>query len=643
MIDLGQIDSKKKKLENARSVLKGKFFGIDNQIDSIIDRISLWYIFPDLNTRPAIVCLWGMTGVGKTDLVRNLASLLDLGDAFHEIQLSGDTDSYKTMQRALHSSRLEPNTQGILLLDEIQRYRTVTEDGHEKNEYTYSDLWMLLSDGRLPCASKTDELFELLFELQEQTKVPQEVNTKGKKSKKNSLKAQLEANAGESPKEYNISRWRARYIKEMFLFPEPIETIMHWNADDVFQKIQAIQEQDALNRNYDNYSKLLIIISGNLDEAFQDAFDVDETDNDVDAVHEKTKRIDVLTIKAALLRRFKPEQIARFGNNHVLYSTLPRFAFYNIIQKALETYINSIEQKVGIKLEFLDDSVHQMLFNNSVFPTQGTRPVFSTISDFTNVCFPAIILDALEKGKTHVELYFDKEHLCAVNGPCVKFDGMIDKIRKKSEMDQHMVRIVAVHEAGHALAQMLMFKRAPLYARISLSGGHAWSGNFARTVKSNEAHVKLLYAGQAAEEVVFGPDRISSGAVNDITRATALVALGIREWGFSDGQKSRIVVDFGPDSNQFDIDDETTNRLLKSRCVQFYNETRDMMQFNQDLLLKISQRMIENKKVSSQELVEIFQEKYPDSGIGVTTLEDSTKPQYVEDYIGIYEEWSKKK
>ena len=55
--------------------LKTEFAGIDKQIDTIIRYVTPFYATPELLTRPVVVCLWGMTGVGKTHVLRRLANL----------------------------------------------------------------------------------------------------------------------------------------------------------------------------------------------------------------------------------------------------------------------------------------------------------------------------------------------------------------------------------------------------------------------------------------------------------------------------------------------------------------------------------------------------------------------------------------
>jgi cell division protease FtsH len=88
-IDRKNIDRKREILISVSNQLKTEFFGIDNIIDKVISAIQAWYIFPELITRPVIVCLWGMTGVGKTQLVRRLVALLEFQEKFVEVQMDG--------------------------------------------------------------------------------------------------------------------------------------------------------------------------------------------------------------------------------------------------------------------------------------------------------------------------------------------------------------------------------------------------------------------------------------------------------------------------------------------------------------------------------------------------------------------------
>ena len=64
------IIEKRERLEKVRIALKKDFIGLDSVIDEMVDLIEPWYLFPELQFRPLVINLWGMTGVGKTDLVK---------------------------------------------------------------------------------------------------------------------------------------------------------------------------------------------------------------------------------------------------------------------------------------------------------------------------------------------------------------------------------------------------------------------------------------------------------------------------------------------------------------------------------------------------------------------------------------------
>ena len=69
--------------------LKTELFGTDEVIDRVIESVRAWYVLPEIITRPVIVCLWGLTGTGKTQLTRALTHKLGFYDRFVEVQMDG--------------------------------------------------------------------------------------------------------------------------------------------------------------------------------------------------------------------------------------------------------------------------------------------------------------------------------------------------------------------------------------------------------------------------------------------------------------------------------------------------------------------------------------------------------------------------
>jgi ATP-dependent Clp protease ATP-binding subunit ClpA len=118
-VDFLDIAARKQTLEDARVQLKQHFVGIDETIDDLLNYIQIWYLMPEVLTRPIIVNLWGMTGIGKTDLVRRLVKCLSFQDRFVEIELSNvDSTSWaSSVSRILDDNGIVDSKPAIVLLD----------------------------------------------------------------------------------------------------------------------------------------------------------------------------------------------------------------------------------------------------------------------------------------------------------------------------------------------------------------------------------------------------------------------------------------------------------------------------------------------------------------------------------------------
>ncbi len=77
-INKEELNSKNKIVDNAIAQLKKEFVGIDKQIDSVMENVRVWFLYPQLQSSPCVINIFGMTGCGKSSLVRRIAQLLDL-------------------------------------------------------------------------------------------------------------------------------------------------------------------------------------------------------------------------------------------------------------------------------------------------------------------------------------------------------------------------------------------------------------------------------------------------------------------------------------------------------------------------------------------------------------------------------------
>jgi cell division protease FtsH len=635
MID---IQRKKETLERAAANLKKEFFGINDVIDGIIDNISAWYLFPELGTRPQIVCLWGLTGVGKTDLIRKLCKELDVNSDFAEIQLEG-SKSDKGIKDILTHTTITPDSHSVLLLDEIQRFKTRDEDGRDILDGGMQDIWMLLSDGTL--GSRNTLKTELLTFLMELNCDIYELEKK--KSNKESAKAKGEEVEDDEEDDDNPYGWSKKWNANKLYRFDNTRTREEYMGMDLLEQRDTVTKMLADPDTFipKPYRKMLIFISGNLDEAFDVATETSSVEIDADFVHEQTKKVTVLDVKDALRRRFKPEQIARFGNNYVIYPSLSKSAYEGIIKRRIDMFCksaNKILKDNGYSLK-VDKSVLTMLYNNGVYPAQGARPILSTIDNFINNVIPKAIVacDEIEVvGNITLSCNKDSEVTfeCEEHVGFIKFEGELDKIRKKQREKHNLTAKVAVHEAGHAVLHCLLFNASPKDVKISVASssnnGFVYGSVNPQDRKGILDYVKLCYGGIAAEELVFGNDSISSGGTSDIAMLTSSLVSLYRHYGLGGSQEAKVVI--GDETGKTVVDNERSDRLIEEKAKKLYSEAFTLLRDNQSFLKDLSLQL-RDKRELSQKAVSVIAKNH-----GVEAACDIGDDSQV-NYKGKFDDW----
>ncbi|MBR3277080.1 MAG: ATP-dependent zinc metalloprotease FtsH [Eubacterium sp.] len=197
---------------------------------------------------------------------------------------------------------------------------------------------------------------------------------------------------------------------------------------------------------------------------------------------------------------------------------------------------------------------------------------------------------------------------------------LVGKEKKDRVLSEKEKRIVSYHEVGHALVTALQKDAEPvqkitIVPRTMGALGYVMQvpeeEKYLNTRTELEAMVVSALAGRAAEELVF--DSVTTGAENDIERATEIVRAMITRYGMSDtfGLMSlekeanryldnRMYLTCG-DATATEIDHETM-RLLK----EFYVKAKELLSANRDVLDKIADFLIERETITGAEFMEIF-------------------------------------
>ncbi|MFT4144629.1 MAG: ATP-dependent zinc metalloprotease FtsH [Mobilitalea sp.] len=233
-------------------------------------------------------------------------------------------------------------------------------------------------------------------------------------------------------------------------------------------------------------------------------------------------------------------------------------------------------------------------------------------SDLANMINEAAIL-AVKQGRTVVTQDDLFESVEVVIAGKEKKDRILSKEEK---------RIVAYHEVGHALVTALE-KNAEPVQKITIVPRTMGSLGYVMQVPEEEKYlmsqaeiltrIVTLYGGRAAEKLVF--DSITTGASNDIEKATSLARAMVTQYGMSEkfglmGLESvenryldgRAVLNCG-DQTAAEIDTEVMN-ILKS-C---YARAEELLAGNREVLDKVADYLISKETITGEEFMKIYNE-----------------------------------
>ncbi|KPE49543.1 AAA family ATPase [Chryseobacterium indologenes] len=589
IIDKEEIQKKKKKLDDCKAFLKKEFIGIDKIIDDLMEYIQIWYLMPEILTRPVIINLWGMTGVGKTDLVRKTVSYLGFQNRFVEIELSNNDETTwsKSVSDIFQSNRLSDEKPSIVLFDEIQRFNTIEADGTPVPQTRYTDFWELLSDGRLSKRER-DDLEHYLFSYL--------LRKKENERRKRNGETEIEENP-------YLNLWDAKELKKYLSMEDDVMSIIDMKEEDMIKLILKKQKEKKIYEPVD-YSKMLIIISGNLDEAFQMSRETSEADIDANIFHAFTKKITVVDIKNALSRKFRPEQVARFGNIHLIYFSLRTEDFQKLIQREISNLKQKTKSKFGISLK-INKNIHALIYRNGVFPVQGVRPVFSSVVDILDTNLSKFLFEAISHDDQTIEIdYLDQKK--AITGKVgskmieIPYTGRIDSIRQSNQPDT--VANISVHECGHAVCYILYTGFAPLQLKSKVASSYAAGFTFPHQIHDTKEsilnRIKIYLAGGIAEEIIFGEGNASIGRSHDREQATALAADFIRKYGFDEEYQACYSLEEYPHRMQQHLTDAKIEKLMQ----ELVQKTREDLLLHLDLLKEMSRELSQKGSMLPKEI-----------------------------------------
>ncbi len=617
---------KQETLENARVTLKKEFIGIDNSIDEIIDNVSSWYFLSDLQEKPVVINLWGLTGVGKTSLINRLVELINYENSYYRFDL-GKKEGNSSFSSALDDlCDSDDDSPVIIALDEIQHSRTI--EGPFKQEVKDDKnrlIWELIDSGKIQSIKWLRGLYhleELTYKLTHLTKAG--VVVKNGVVTKNIRLFRKEMDMVFDKKEGLRFIPFCEYDTIIDLAGKHFNIQLHQDLSKKILQMNALESilfltnvvQIAKKPRIKNFTKAIIFTIGNLYEVYRMA-DNFSTEIDADEFHKRSKKITIPQVKQALKTRFRNEQIARLGNIHIIYPALDKKSYQKIIEMHLIQYANKLFDKLNLKIAF-DTTVHNTIYNEGVYPTQGVRPVFTSIHQIikskitlfiTEIYKQNIAVDVLSfatKNNILTCQYFYQSSLVFEKQEVIVTTINDARVNKKDDMQA----ITAVHESGHTVLSIVLLKTIPnvVYSITSDADNNGFMQAEINweyiSRKEIIPRVAMILGGYVAEELIFGKENLTTGAESDIQRATAFIISMFKHRGMG---KTPVHYSLPVKDNEMsyhkneDIEHEIKQTLEAAKLLAEITLKKE-----KKLLLKFSDYLSDNRMLKKEDIRKIY-------------------------------------
>ena len=207
-----------------------------------------------------------------------------------------------------------------------------------------------------------------------------------------------------------------------------------------------------------------------------------------------------------------------------------------------------------------------------------------------------------------------------------EFEEAKDKINmgtKRTSLSMSLEELTntAYHEAGHAIVGYLVPEHDPLHKVTIIPRGRALGVTFflpegdqiSKSRISLESQISTLYAGRIAEGLIYGEDKITSGASSDIRYASSLARAMVTEWGFSDRLPPVLFEyeesSYGPLKRISDNTAKIIDEEVEAIVDRNYKRAKQLLTDNIDILHAMKDALLKYETIGIKQIDELMQRK----------------------------------
>jgi hypothetical protein len=601
--------------DRARSRTKRSFIGLDTVIDSVFNQIESWYLSPETRKVPTVIFMSGMTGTGKTALVRTMMFELGLQREFYYYDMEkysgkdqgrlgisdaiADSLTIKDTSDELELSRMQQIQNPVLMFDEFQKVNTRDQKTGEAVER--------------PSAQTVFELLGNMGELKVQN--PTFAN----------LRRMLE-----NPDLYIPIPSDIKY--------GPNKDLKDATFSRLLQKVQALFKTEAPQSQLD-LSKSLIFISANLDQVYAGSRNSDPEIVSADELNRSTSNIRDSDIRAGLMQIFRPEHVGRFGSRYVSFPTLPEKSFRQYIAKGLREIKKSALQYYGIQLSFSRNFIER-IYREGVIPSQGMRPLVQSVNAFALDPLSNVFNSAKKAGyktsqglkmKVDLDSTGDFSVWKVTSGPLggksLSFlipNEYLNSLKLRPEPYRSHI---AIRLAAKVTLSALTTRGLPTLVKSNsrvtgkdgiISFDHADANAVDETLQKtyifeDQLFAELSYqmASYVAEKMIFG--QTSRASDIDLQRATAMAAEMAGNFGMSKDNTGNFILRSAAVFSKREFYEVDTEFILQ----RAYAQAEKILQQEREFFAAVSSGLTRQPVLGANEINTLFNETWSEEGLAL--------------------------
>lgn len=219
---------------------------------------------------------------------------------------------------------------------------------------------------------------------------------------------------------------------------------------------------------------------------------------------------------------------------------------------------------------------------------------------------------------------------------------MMGAERRSMVMDENERKLTAYHEAGHAIVGLLVPEHDPVYKISIIPRGRALGvtmflpeqDRYSHSKRRLESQLASLFGGRVAEELIFGTESVTTGASNDIMRATEIARKMVTSWGLSNmgpltfGQEEGEVF-LGRSVNQNkEISDKTAQLIDEEVRIiidRNFKRAKEILMDNLDKLHLMASGLIKYETIDAKQIADVMSGKEPSAPDDWESIKQSDK------------------